>query len=196
MAKILLNWLPPSMESMPSPAHSVLKQTLEGLGHNVNIEYWNIKLCPILESFLNLGNEIYKRELVKFIPFYAYLGIEYKQNALLNSLIDNILYLKPQLHIKGRDDIMSEFYRFHDAFNQYIDNFIERRLVHEEFLLIGFSSLFYQWIIATIIARKIKNALPKQILIIGGFGTKNEASAFLKNFKYFDFVSWGEGNIL
>ncbi len=106
---------------------------LEGLGHNVNIEYWNIKLCPILESFLNLGNEIYKRELVKFIPFYAYLGIEYKQNALLNSLIDNILYLKPQLHIKGRDDIMSEFYRFHDAFNQYIDNFIERRLVHEEF---------------------------------------------------------------
>ncbi|MDB0806760.1 radical SAM protein [Phocaeicola vulgatus] len=88
---------------------------------------------------------------------------------------------------------MSEFYRFHDAFNQYIDNFIERRLVHEEFLLIGFSSLFYQWIIATIIARKIKNALPKQILIIGGFGTKNEASAFLKNFKYFDFVSWGEG---
>ena len=62
------------MESMPSPAHSVLKQTLEGLGHNVNIEYWNIKLCPILESFLNLGNEIYKRELVKFIPFYAYLG--------------------------------------------------------------------------------------------------------------------------
>ncbi len=37
----------------------------------------------------------------------------------------------------------------------------------------------------------------KQILIIGGFGTKNEASAFLKNFKYFDFVSWGEGgNIL
>lgn len=29
MAKILLNWLPPSMESMPSPAHSVLKQTLE-----------------------------------------------------------------------------------------------------------------------------------------------------------------------
>lgn len=193
MAKILLNWLPPSMESMPSPAHSVLKQTLEGLGHNVNIEYWNIKLCPILESFLNLGNEIYKRELVKFIPFYAYLGIEYKQNALLNSLIDNILYLKPQLHIKGRDDIMSEFYRFHDAFNQYIDNFIERRLVHEEFLLIGFSSLFYQWIIATIIARKIKNALPKQILIIGGFGTKNEASAFLKNFKYFDFVSWGEG---
>lgn len=97
MAKILLNWLPPSMESMPSPAHSVLKQTLEGLGHNVNIEYWNIKLCPILESFLNLGNEIYKRELVKFIPFYAYLGIEYKQNALLNPLIDNILYLKPQL---------------------------------------------------------------------------------------------------
>ena len=65
--------------------------------------------------------------------------------------------------------------------------------MHEEFLLIGFSSLFYQWIIATIIARKIKNALPKQILIIGGFGTKNEASAFLKNFKYFDFVSWGEG---
>lgn len=193
MAKILLNWLPPSMESMPSPAHSVLKQTLERQGHNVDIEYWNIKLCPILESFLNLGNEIYKREMVKLIPFYAYLGIEYKQETLLNSLIDNILYLKPQLHIKRRDYIMSEFYRFHDKFDQYIDNFIERRLVHEDFLLIGFSSRFYQWIIATIIARKIKNILPQQILMIGGFGTKNEAIAFLKNFKYFNFVSWGEG---
>ena len=181
------------MENMPSPAHSVLKNTLEGLGYDVYIEYWNIKLSPILESFLNLGNEIYKREFIKFIPFYAYLGIEYKQHVLLNALTDNILYLKPQLHIKGRDYIMSEFHRFHDTFDQYIDNFIQRCLVHEDFLLVGFTSLFYQWIIATIIARKIKTVLPKQTLIIGGFGTKNEAVAFQKNFKYFDFISWGEG---
>lgn len=65
--------------------------------------------------------------------------------------------------------------------------------MHEEYLLIGFSSLFYQWIIATIIARKVKESLPDLHMVIGGFGTKNEASAFQRNFDFFDFVSWGEG---
>ena len=47
-------------------------------------------LPVILETFPTGNAKEYKRELVKFIPFYAYLGIEYKQNALLNSLIDNL----------------------------------------------------------------------------------------------------------
>lgn len=193
MAKVLLNWLPPSMENMPSPAHSVLKYSLEKVGYKVDIEYWNLKLSPILESFLNFGNEIYRKEFNKLIPFYAYLGIEYKQDAILNTLVENILYLKPQLHIKGKEYILSEFYRFHDSFNKLIDSFISNTLLDEEYFLVGFSSRFYQWIIATIIARKIKSVLPNLNLIIGGFGTRNEAKAFHKNFKYFDFVSWGEG---
>lgn len=69
MAKVLLNWLPPSMENMPSPAHSVLKNTLEEFGYDVHIEYWNLKLSSSLESFLNFGNDIYKAEINKFIPF-------------------------------------------------------------------------------------------------------------------------------
>ena len=193
MAKVLLNWLPPSMENMPSPAHSVLKYSLEKVGYKVDIEYWNLKLSPILESFLNFGNEIYRKEFNKLIPFYAYLGIEYKQDAILNTLVENILYLKPQLHIKGKEYILSEFYRFHDSFNKLIDSFISNTLLDEEYFLVGFSSRFYQWIIATIIARKIKSVLPNLNLIIGGFGTRNEAKAFHKNFKYFNFVSWGEG---
>ncbi|NPD82321.1 radical SAM protein [Prevotella sp. PINT] len=193
MAKVLLNWLPPSMENMPSPAHSVLKNTLEEFGYDVHIEYWNLKLSSSLESFLNFGNDIYKAEINKFIPFYAYLGVEYKQGALLNSLADYVLYIKPQLHIKGKKYIISEFYKFYDFFNEYIDGFIEKKLLHEEYLLIGFSSLFYQWIIATIIARKVKESLPDLHMVIGGFGTKNEASAFQRNFDFFDFVSWGEG---
>lgn len=193
MDRVLLNWLPPSMENMPSPAHSVLKNVLEEFGYEVCVEYWNIKLCPVLESFLNFGDEIYRREFNKLIPFYAYLGVEYKQESLLDSLVDNILYIKPQLHIKGKEYIMSEFYRFYKTFNDYINDFIEEQLLHGEYLLVGFSSLFYQWIIATIIARKIKEVQPNIRLVIGGFGTKHEAAAFLKNFKYFDFVSWGEG---
>ena len=63
MAKILLNWLPPSMENMPSPAHSVLKNTLEGLGYDVYIEYWKIlslcnkQICSIEMIMLELGLE-------------------------------------------------------------------------------------------------------------------------------------------
>lgn len=114
------------MENMPSPAHSVLKNTLEEFGYDVHIEYWNLKLSSSLESFLNFGNDIYKAEINKFIPFYAYLGVEYKQGALLNSLADYVLYIKPQLHIKGKKYIISEFYKFYDFFNEYIDGFIEK----------------------------------------------------------------------
>lgn len=51
------------MENMPSPAHSVLKNTLEGLGYDVYIEYWKIlslcnkQICSIEMIMLELGLE-------------------------------------------------------------------------------------------------------------------------------------------
>lgn len=181
------------MERMPSPAHSILKAALTEDGHEVQLEYWNLKLNASLRNFLNMGNAIYESEFNKFLPFYAYLGIDSAQQTLIDRIINYILYLKPQLHAKGRDYILSEFYKFHSIFDELIRQYIEEIVIPNDFTLIGFSSSFYQWVIATIIAPRIKKALPNLPIIIGGFGTRKEATAFLHNFNSFDFASWGEG---
>lgn len=193
MDKVLLNWLPPSSENMPSPAHSVLKYYLERNGYEVHVEYWNLKLCSTLESFLNLGKRIYEVEYNKLLPFYGYLGIEYNDNDLLRRLTEYVLALKPQLHIKGDEYILNEFHKFHEYFNNYIDTFIDDFIRPQDYILIGFSSLFYQWIIATIISKRIKQRISDINILVGGFGTRKEAQAFQKNFSWIDFVSWGEG---
>jgi len=183
------------MERMPSPAHSILKSALSQNGHEVQIEYWNLKLNTPLKEFLNFGDSIYESEFNKFLPFYAYLGIESEQSQLLDRIINYILYLKPQLHAKGREYILGEFYKFQSIFNNLIDQYIEEYIIANDYYLIGFSSSFYQWVIATIIAPKIKKAAPNTPIIVGGFGTRHEAAAFIRNFNIFDYVSWGEGEI-
>ena len=63
----------------------------------------------------------------------------------------------------------------------------------KELLFVGFSAKFSQWIVATIIAKEIKKIYKKLPIIIGGFGTPQEAQTILKNFNCFDLSSWGEG---
>lgn len=192
MSRILLNWLPPSMVNMPSPAHSVLKNVLEQKGHQVTIEYWNLRLNSIINNFCNLGNEAYS-DLNMLLPFFAYLSIEFNQELLIRSLTNYIYYIKPQLHVNGNDFVRKSFVDFWQELNSEIDTFIEIELNKNQYKLIGFSSMFYQWIPATIIAKRIKEKFPEISLLIGGFGSKREALAFKDNFNMFDYISWGEG---
>lgn len=67
---ILLGWLPPAMENVPSPCLSVLKPALNQVGYNVSLKYWNVSLNPLLKSFFNMENLIYDTELNKLMPFY------------------------------------------------------------------------------------------------------------------------------
>ncbi len=192
MSRILLNWLPPAMVNMPSPAHSVLKNVLEQKGHQVSIDYWNLRLNSKIKNFLNLGTEGYS-DLNMLLPFLGYLSIEYNQESSIRALTDYIYYIKPQLHIKGKNFIKESFVDFWNDLNDEIDKFIETTIMKGDYTLIGFSSMFYQWIPATIIVRRIKHRFPNIPIILGGFGSKKEALAFQSNFKIFDYVSWGEG---
>lgn len=190
--KILLNWLPPSMESMPSPALSVLKPALQEAGFEVKIIYWNLILNNILKKFLNFDGIIYESEFNKLLPFFAYIAIQQQDEVILEKLAYHILYIKPQLHVKGLGFIQDQFTKFKRDLDQIIDvQFSEIDL--SELVFVGFSSLFYQWIVATIFAKKIREYCPNINLMVGGFGTEPEALAFMKNFPLFDFASWGEG---
>lgn len=180
------------MENMPSPAFSVLKPELEKQGYNVDIIYWNVKLTELLKSFLNFGIKIYETEYHKLLPFYGCLAIDYKDDACLEALCYAALNIKPNLHSQGIGYIRDEFYKFHKQINNAIDDFMEQTDL-SEYLYVGFSSLFYQWIIAVIFANQIKQKYPHLPIVIGGTGTREEAIAMLRNFCSFDYVSWGEG---
>jgi len=51
MKKISLFWMPPAKDYLPSPAMTVLKQTLQKKGYDVQVIYWNILLEDLISKF-------------------------------------------------------------------------------------------------------------------------------------------------
>lgn len=189
---ILLGWLPPAMENVPSPCLSVLKPALNQVGYNVSLKYWNISLNPLLKSFFNMENLIYDTELNKLMPFLLNLGISSNDTKIVDKIKYYIYSIKPQLHSKGHEYIDEYFHSFNEKLNEWFENEI-CQIKFDDYLFVGFSAQFYQWLVANLFIDKIKAAYPNTHILVGGFGTKEEAATFLKNFPHVDYTSWGEG---
>lgn len=189
---ILLGWLPPAMENVPSPCLSVLKPALNQVGYNVSLKYWNISLNPLLKSFFNMENLIYDTELNKLMPFLLNLGISSNDTKIVDKIKYYIYSIKPQLHSKGHEYIDEYFHSFNEKLNCWFENEISQ-IKFDDYLFVGFSAQFYQWLVANLFIDKIKAAYPNTHILVGGFGTKEEAATFLKNFPHVDYTSWGEG---
>lgn len=190
--KILFGWLPPAMENSPAPSLSVLKPVLNQLNYDVTIKYWNIALNPLIKSFFNLEDAIYETELHKLMPFLLNSAIKEKDSEVINKIKYYIYSQKPQLHHKGNEYMDSYLRSFNDKLEEWIDNEI-KHTKFDDYLLIGFSAHFYQWLVANLFIEKIKSAFPNTTILIGGFGTKEEATTFLQNFPNVNYASWGEG---
>lgn len=189
---ILLGWLPPAMENMPSPCLSVLKPALNQLGYDVSLKYWNISLNPLLKSFFNMENLIYDTELNKLMPFLLNLGISLNDTKIVDKIKYYIYSIKPQLHSKGNEYIYEYFHSFNEKLNCWFEHEINQ-IKFDDYLFVGFSAQFYQWLVANLFIDKIKSAYPNTHILVGGFGTKEEAVTFLRNFPNVDYTSWGEG---
>lgn len=192
MKTILLNCLPPAMENCASPALSVLKHTLQNNGFKTDVLYWNLKLNSFLRNYLNFGDYIHRDDIYKLLPFYIHIAIEENDQELLNKLAYSVLYHKPEIHSKGIAYLYSYFYEQDKRLIHIIKECLQS-INMKELLFVGFSAKFSQWIVATIIAKEIKKIYKKLPIIIGGFGTPQEAQTILKNFNCFDLSSWGEG---
>ena len=192
MEHIILNWLPPASVQIPSPAHSVIKDYLGQNGIVANILYWNIKMYDYIHNFFNLGKDVDGSDLKQLLPFFMYLAIECNDYSVIEGITSYILTEKPQYHIKGREYIIKRMHKEYISLDKLIDQILLSINI-TDIKLVGFSSQFYQWIPALIIAKKLKKRFPEVILFVGGFGTSEEARLFLKNFTSFDFASWGEG---
>lgn len=191
MKKILLNWLPPAMVNFASPAMSVLKGYLRKNGYQVDVKYWNIALNNKIEEFFNFQKMGQNVDIYKFLPVLTYLSVENDDHKLQERLRYTILMLKPQLNSKPKNFIDDYIHRYHREINELIDNQIDSCNT-EDYLYMGFSTQFSQWIFADIIIRRILRKHPKVILISGGSGTEKQAQAMLRNFPYYSYAFWGE----
>lgn len=109
----------------------------------------------------------------------------------MNKLAYSVLYHKPEIHSKGIAYLYSYFYEQDKRLIHIIKECLQS-INMKELLFVGFSAKFSQWIVATIIAKEIKKIYKKLPIIIGGFGTPQEAQTILKNFNCFDLSSWGK----
>lgn len=191
MKKILLNWLPPAMVNFASPAMSVLKGYLRKNGYQVDVKYWNIALNNKIEEFFNFQKMGQDVDIYKFLPVLTYLSVENDDRKLQERLRYTILMLKPQLNSKPKNFIDDYIHRYHCEINELIDNQIDS-CDTEDYLYMGFSTQFSQWIFADIIIRRILSKHPKVVLISGGSGTEKQAQAMLRNFPYYSYAFWGE----
>lgn len=193
MRKIILNWMPPSMVEMPSPAMSVLQQYLVCNSFKTNILYWNILLNGIQREFLWWPKDtLVNSEVYAELLFHNYLAIKCNDKEAYAKVKSALVSIKPQYLSVGDiffDHHMRNYAEKLDAiFNEELDkwNF-------DEILFIGMSVNLYQWICSSILAQKIKERTPFIPIVIGGMGTKDTAVSFLRSFSQFDMALWGEG---
>lgn len=139
-----------------------------------------------------MENLIYDTELNKLMPFLLNLGIGSNDTEIVDKIKYYIYSIKPQLHSKGHEYIYEYFHSFNKKLNSWFENEISQ-IKFDDYLFVGFSAQFYQWLVANLFIDKIKAAYPNTHILVGGFGTKEEAVTFLKNFPHVDYTSWGEG---
>ena len=191
MKEVLLNWLPPAMENMPSPGLSALKGFLSQHGYNVKIKYWNLIFKRVNKEFFNIsGGE--DDDFLDFAPFFSYLAIHNNDMDLGEQIKYMILLKKPSLSNRPQGYIEKVFLKNYESINSLIDEEIDK-LDIGKYLYVGFTTKFNQWIIANIIIERILKVHPETIIIAGGCGTANEAQSLMKNFPHYQYVSWGEG---
>lgn len=139
-----------------------------------------------------MENLIYDTELNKLMPFLLNLGISSNDTKIVEKIKYYIYSIKPQLHSKGNEYIHEYFHSFNKKLNCWFENEISQ-IKFDDYLFVGFSAQFYQWLVANLFIDKIKAAYPNTRILVGGFGTKEEAVTFLRNFPHVDYTSWGEG---
>ena len=189
--KIILNWMPPAMIELPSPAMSILKRYLENHGFDVEIIYWNLLLHDLQKDFIwNPHHTLNDKESLYL--FYNYIAIKRKDKSVQNHIKIILQSIKPQYR-----NISPDFYDNH--MQEYADKFeteVKRKLTSYDFtpvLLWGMSVNLYQWICSSIIGEMLKEIAPQVPITVGGIGTKEAAQAYMESFPQFNFALWGEG---
>lgn len=191
MKKIILNWMPPAMDIMPSPSMSVLKQYLVSNGFDVDVIYWNLMLSKMQRDFV-WTEDLKDKDMLSIYLLFNYLSITYNDESTYKYVKANLKSIKPQYITTSYDFFDQHMSKYSNLFENAINNYLSS-FQWEDILCMGMSISLYQWVASSIIAKKIKEINSDLPIIIGGIGTKESAIAYLNNFPQFDIAIWGEG---
>ena len=185
--KVLLNCLPPCETRVPSAAMSILQAYLSKQDIKVETKYWNLLFANVLSDF-----KIGDKEVLQLLPFLSYIGLQHHNGLILNKLENKLRIGSPE-----RININKTYYtelllKLSNAIKQTFISELKRIYI-KEYAVLGISAKFRQWIPGNILAELAKRMNPHIKIVIGGFGTKEEAIAMLRNFDIYDYAIWGEG---
>lgn len=190
--KILFNWLPPAFVRYPSPSFSILKSFLQKNGYEVDIKYWNIVFKKIQEEILRTSSLIIEDSAFTLLPFLNYIAHKCNDQQCINKISYKLLSINTQWVNFSYDFVKNKSLEYFKGIDDLL-NIELSRLDIEKYSLFGVSSKLSQWIPANILVEKIKLIYPNIPVVIGGFGSKEEAYAIMKNFSFYDYAIWGEG---
>lgn len=189
--KIILNCLPPSMCKQPPLSFSVLSSYLKEYNFEVEIIYWNL----ILKNFMyeEYWTDYDNYEILKLLPYLYILADSYSDSLVKQKLVS--LYKSGKLLDKQNYEemIIENIGYIYKAVDKRMMRLKENTAKNK--IIFGFSSKFNQWIPSIVFARIIKNYFPDSIIVMGGFGSEDEAYDMIKLNKQIDFTIFGEGEI-
>lgn len=191
MKKIILNWMPPAIDNLPSPSMSVLKQHLVSEGYETDVIYWNLLLSKLQREFVWTDN-LADKDMLSLHLLFNHLGITYNDDRVYKYIRANLKSIKPQYTSTSYDFFERHMEKFSGLFENTVDEYLSN-INFDNVLFMGMSVNLYQWICSSIIAKKIKELNSNVPVVIGGIGTKESAMAYLDNFPQFDIALWGEG---
>jgi len=155
-------------------------------GFETEIKYWNF-LLSVMSGYIETENTE-----VKILPFLSMLNDGEANIKGNNRIISLLQKLQPSCKI----DDPNYYSKFLQNKKEKIYQVIRRELKainFNEVLLFGISAKYNQWIPGMVLAEEIKKIAPGVKIIVGGFGSDKVANEALKMCRYFDFVTWGEG---
>lgn len=191
---VTLCWYPPAKTYLPSPAMTVLKKSLQEVGIDVQIVYWNILLEDILLRYFFNEKKSLDDDIASLGIFFAYIAIERNDTE---ALIKQELYLralKPQYTINNFDFQKHIRDCVHDLKSVVSKICIDYNIKNS--LFVGMSMSLFQWIPAYVVGSILKELNPNLFITVGGIGNPEQAQAFIRSFKYINLASWGEGEFL
>jgi radical SAM superfamily enzyme YgiQ (UPF0313 family) len=165
---------------------------MEHHGYDTEVHYWNISFEYLYMDFLKVHEYIDEDSPLRLLHFFNYIALQQQDHETLKKIKYVLLGLNPELVHK------EDF-----SFDEYQHNFatLLRRKIEEELekmdikscLLFGISAKIFQLIPGNIIAGIVREISPNTQIVIGGIGSKEECSAIMQNFSYYDYAVWGEG---
>jgi radical SAM superfamily enzyme YgiQ (UPF0313 family) len=169
---------------------SILQGYLLTYGVDATVKYWNIFFSDITQNFANKNNEI--SDITQLIPFLGNIALKLKDDLTLNKLIDEFRSIFPQYINIDKYYYMNKITQESEVIDKmFYDELLKISI--QDYDLVGVSSKFHQWITGNILAKHAKEINSKLKFVLGGLGNKKEAMAMMKNFEFYDFAIWGEG---